>query len=68
MGHPVAGDERYGFGDDPVRERYGLRRLFLHASSLAFDSMDGTRVIRAEAPLDDELQEVLARLESPASR
>lgn len=64
MGHPVAGDERYGFGDDPVVANYGLRRLFLHASSLAFDSMDGERVIRADAPLDEHLVEVLARLES----
>ncbi len=59
IGHPVAGDERYGFGDDPIADRYGLRRLFLHASSLAFDSMDGERVIRADAPLDDQLTEVL---------
>jgi 23S rRNA pseudouridine955/2504/2580 synthase len=66
IGHPVAGDQRYGPDDDPVVRDYGLRRLFLHASSLAFDSRDGGRVIRADAPLDDELAAVLRRLESDA--
>lgn len=64
IGHPVAGDRRYGPADDPVVRDFGLRRLFLHASSLAFESLDGTRVIRADAPLDDELLVVLRRLES----
>jgi len=65
IGHPVAGDERYGACDDPVVRDFGLGRLFLHAASLAFDSMDGTRVIRADAPLDPQLQAVLRRLETP---
>jgi len=63
IGHPVAGDTRYGLSADPVVKDYGLGRLFLHAASLAFDSRDGERVIRADAPLDDELQAVLGRLE-----
>lgn len=62
IGHPVAGDERYGVQPDPVVKYFGLRRLFLHASSLAFDSPNGERVITAEAPLDDELTAVLDRL------
>lgn len=62
IGHPVAGDERYGPADDPVVANFGLRRLFLHASSLAFDSMNGEKVVRAEAPLDVELREVLEKL------
>jgi 23S rRNA pseudouridine955/2504/2580 synthase len=64
IGHPVAGDSRYGADADPIVARFGLRRLFLHASSLTFDSPKGDRVIRVEAPLDDELRAVLARLES----
>ena len=36
IGHPVAGDERYGAADDPAVAKYGLKRLFLHARSLAF--------------------------------
>ena len=68
IGHPVAGDERYGWSDDPVVRSFGLKRLFLHASSLAFDSMNGERVIRVDAPLDDDLLEVVARLERTAGR
>ncbi len=64
IGHAVAGDRRYGPAADPVVRDFGLRRLFLHASSLAFESMDGSRVIRADAPLGDELLAVLRRLES----
>ena len=63
IGHPVAGDTRYGSSADPVVKNYGLGRLFLHAASLAFDSRAGDRVIRADAPLDEDLQGVLRRLE-----
>ncbi len=66
IGHPVAGDARYGSPDDPVVRSFGLERLFLHASSLAFDSINGERVIRADAPLDDGLLAVIARLEHAA--
>ncbi len=66
IGHPVAGDERYGLPDDPVVRSFGLKRLFLHASSLAFDSINGERVIRVDAPLGDDLLEVIARLEGGA--
>ena len=62
IGHPVAGDARYGAADDPIVRDFGLQRLFLHASSLAFDSMNGERVIRADAPLDPDLEAVLRRL------
>lgn len=67
IGHPVAGDARYGPEDDPIVSGYGLRRLFLHASSLAFDDRSGERVIRADAPLDAELIAVLRRLEGDRS-
>ncbi|MGI9342423.1 MAG: RluA family pseudouridine synthase [Gammaproteobacteria bacterium] len=66
IGHPVAGDERYGAQPDPVAQRCGLQRLFLHASSLAFDSPNGERVITAAAPLDDDLVSVLDRLAADA--
>ncbi|MFQ5633879.1 MAG: RluA family pseudouridine synthase [Gammaproteobacteria bacterium] len=65
LGHPVAGDRRYGPDLDPVAQEAGLRRMFLHASSLAFESRNGERVIRADAPLDEELTAVLRRLEGP---
>jgi 23S rRNA pseudouridine955/2504/2580 synthase len=67
IGHPVAGDARYGSnadspGADPVRTQYGLRRLFLHAAQLTFDHPRDERLFRVECPLDDELQTLLDRL------
>ena len=65
LGHPVAGDTRYGPADDPIVSGYGLQRLFLHAASLAFESPKGDRVIRVESPLDAELMAVLEKLSGP---
>lgn len=44
LGHPVAGDAKYGdpAANQRLRSHAGLRRLFLHASSLAF-ALDGGR-------------------------
>ncbi|MCL7714051.1 RluA family pseudouridine synthase [Stenotrophomonas mori] len=64
IGHPVAGDDKYG---DPLvnkrlREQIGLKRLFLHAASLEF-ALDGGRVPYVlNAPLAPELAEALDRL------
>jgi len=61
-GHPVAGDDKYGDREANAALRaHGLKRMFLHASSLAFRWPDGTP-FRAEAPLPAELESVLARL------
>jgi 23S rRNA pseudouridine955/2504/2580 synthase len=62
IGLPLAGDERYGLSPDPVASRIGLRRLFLHASSLAFESPCDERVIRVESPLPDDLATPLGLL------
>ncbi len=64
IGHPVAGDDKYG---DPehnrrLRDQAGLRRLFLHAASLEF-ALDGGRVPYVlNAPLPPDLAAVLDRL------
>ena len=62
LGHPVAGDRRYGAENDPIVRDFGLRRLFLHASTLVFESPKGDRVIRAECPLDAHLLAVLEQM------
>jgi len=64
IGHPVAGDDKYG--DEAVnkrlRDQAGLKRLFLHAASLEF-ALDGGRAdYLLEAPLAPELVEALDRL------
>jgi 23S rRNA pseudouridine955/2504/2580 synthase len=65
IGHPLAGDEKYG---DPEfnlsMKQLGLRRLLLHAHYLEFaDTSEGEK-ITVSAPLDDELKAVIDRLES----
>ena len=64
IGHPVAGDDKYG---DPeanrrLREQVGLKRLFLHAASLEFALDAGRTPYVLNAPLPAELLEVLDRL------
>src|SRR5687767_15089978 len=62
-GHPVAGDDKYGDREHNARMRaLGLRRMFLHASSIAFRWPDTGAAFRAEAPLPAELEALLTRL------
>jgi 23S rRNA pseudouridine955/2504/2580 synthase len=74
-GHPVLGDEKYG---DPARNsamaELGLKRMFLHAHTLAFVWPNGTEQ-SFSAPLPDDLRGLLERLgagrgarRAPASR
>src|SRR5688572_7589046 len=62
-GHPVAVDGKYGDREHNARMRaLGLRRMFLHASSIAFRWPDTGAAFRAEAPLPAELEGLLIRL------
>lgn len=62
LGTPILGDAKYGRdADNRWARRFGLRRLFLHAGSLAFPWEDG--VIEVQAPLSRELQQVLTAIE-----
>jgi len=61
-GHPVLGDEKYGDREANASLRaLGLKRMFLHATSIAFRWPDGA-AFRAVAPLPAELDAVLAQL------
>ncbi len=64
LGHPVAGDDKYGDPDvnKRLRDQIGLKRLFLHAASLEFFLDSGKTPYLLNAPLADELAEVLNRL------
>jgi len=67
IGHPVAGDPVYGTGTSRKGPRPGpggapLERLFLHAWRLQLTSPSDGSLIRAEAPLPDELERVLVGL------
>lgn len=63
IGHPVAGDDKYGDVEvnKRLREQIGLKRLFLHAASLEFTLDDGEAYV-LNAPLADDLREALDRL------
>ncbi len=63
IGHPVAGDRRYG--DFPfnreAKARWGLRRMFLHAESIALEHPVHGGRLAAKSPLPAELGQVLRR-------
>ena len=64
IGHPVAGDDKYGdaAANRRLREQVGLKRLFLHASTLDFALEGGKAPYSLSAPLAPELLDVLDRL------
>jgi len=64
IGHPVAGDEKYG--DREANKRFkaaGLNRMFLHAAELAFDHPETGQRLELKALLDAELEAVLKNLD-----
>jgi 23S rRNA pseudouridine955/2504/2580 synthase len=63
LGHPIAGDDKYGDRDFNRRlHKLGLRRLFLHAQRLRFTHPRTDSRIDVEAALSAELSSLLARL------
>lgn len=63
LGHPIAGDDKYGDHEFNRRlQRLGLRRLFLHAQRLRFTHPVSGCKMDLEAPLPDELSALLERL------
>jgi 23S rRNA pseudouridine955/2504/2580 synthase len=67
IGHPVAGDEKYGDKTFNRKMRgFGLKRLFLHAARFEFSI--GERSYGFSAPLPTDLKSVLDALGSGAMR
>lgn len=61
-GHPLVGDERYGDEEANRKARkLGLKRLFLHAQSIAFADDSGND-LHFTAPLADDLEAFLTKL------
>jgi 23S rRNA pseudouridine955/2504/2580 synthase len=62
-GHPVAGDEKYGDREFNAKMRaLGLRRMFLHAASVAFAWPDTKAPFRVSSDLPGDLAALLAQL------
>ncbi len=66
LGHPVAGDDKYGERElnRPLREQ-GLKRMFLHSHFLLLPADGDFPKLLLSAPMPDELREVLDRLGAP---
>jgi 23S rRNA pseudouridine955/2504/2580 synthase len=64
LGRPLAGDDKYG---DPKYNRemrdIGLKRMFLHANSIAYTNPATEKYVHVSAPLADDLRIVLEALE-----
>jgi 23S rRNA pseudouridine1911/1915/1917 synthase len=58
IGHPVAGDPKYG----PSRPHFGLKGQFLHAAVLGFKHPRTGVYLEFEAPLPGELEAILSGL------
>ncbi len=63
IGHPLAGDVKYGDREFNKRMRQlGLGRMFLHAHLIGFSSPDTGRWVEVSAPLDEHLARALEAL------
>ncbi|MCK5263150.1 MAG: RluA family pseudouridine synthase [Gammaproteobacteria bacterium] len=65
--HPIAGDKKYGHKEyNQTLKKMGLKRLFLHAARIELPGLNPTsnKPLIIEAPLSNELQQVLKKLDS----
>lgn len=64
LGFPIAGDDKYGdFALNKELQRKGLKRMFLHAYQVTIRHPATGRMLTIEAPLPDELDSFVRRLE-----
>ena len=67
-GHPIAGDDRYGDKEENAEvARLGLKRLFLHAQSIAFPDDSGNE-LHFTAPLPEDLDQFLQKIQGGRRR
>ncbi len=64
LGFPIAGDDKYGdFARNKALMKQGLKRMFLHAHSIAFNHPLTGDPLQISAPLPKELEGFVARLD-----
>lgn len=62
-GYPIAGDKRYGdFEYNRGLEKFGLKRMFLHAEYLKLHLDSLSQTVEFRAPYPDELKKLCKRL------
>jgi 23S rRNA pseudouridine955/2504/2580 synthase len=67
LGFPIAGDDKYGdFARNKALAKQGLKRMFLHAYSIAFAHPLTGEPMRLVAPLPKELEGFIAKLDAGA--
>jgi len=67
LGFPIAGDDKYGnFPRNKELARQGLKRMFLHAHSIAFGHPLTGEPLNFMAPLPKELQKFVDKLDAEA--
>jgi 23S rRNA pseudouridine955/2504/2580 synthase len=65
LGFPIAGDDKYGdFARNKALMKQGLKRMFLHAHSIAFTHPLTGEPMHLTAPLPKELEGFIARLDA----
>ncbi len=65
LGFPIAGDDKYGdFARNKELMKQGLKRMFLHAHSIAFSHPLTGEGMRIVAPLPKELERFIAKLDA----
>ncbi|MDH4215512.1 MAG: RluA family pseudouridine synthase [Gallionella sp.] len=65
LGFPIAGDDKYGdFARNKELMKKGLKRMFLHAHSIAFAHPLTGEPMQLVAPLAKELESFIARLDA----
>jgi 23S rRNA pseudouridine955/2504/2580 synthase len=65
LGFPIAGDAKYGdFARNKALMKQGLKRMFLHAHSIAFSHPLTGEPMRLSAPLPVELQGFVDKLDA----
>lgn len=69
LGFPIAGDDKYGdFTLNRELQKAGLKRMFLHAATLALRHPLSGEPLSMEAPLPAELRNFVARIEHNEKR
>jgi len=69
LGYPLCGDDKYGdFALNKDLDRLGLKRMFLHAAHLLFSHPLSGAPIDLTAPLPEELDDFLRKLDRNEAR